>query len=106
VAQADERGAVIERRGDVAYPVRIRLTYADGRTDEEGWDGASERLEVAARGGPLRQVQVDPDRQIAVELNRTDNGLVIDAPPVPILALGARILALVQSYLQLVGTVG
>ncbi|MDP8923065.1 MAG: M1 family metallopeptidase [Chloroflexota bacterium] len=106
VAAADEGGAVIERRGDVAFPVRIRLTYADARSEEASWDGVPERLEVAARGGPLRLVQVDPDRQIAVELNKTDNGLVVDAPPVPILALGARILALVQSYLQLAGTIG
>ena len=106
VAQADERGTVIERRGDVAYPVRIRLTYADGRSDEETWDGASDRLELAARGGQLSVVQVDPDRQIAVELNKTDNGLVVDAPSAPILALGARILALVQSYLQVAATIG
>ena len=106
VAQADERGAVIERRGDVAYPVRIRLTYADGQSEEQVWDASSERLDLPARGGPLRAVQVDPDRQILIELNKTDNGLVVDAPPVPILALGARILALVQSYLQVVGTIG
>ena len=106
VAQADERGAVVERRGDVAYPVRIRLTYADGRAEEEGWDGSSERLELTARGGPLRRVEVDPNGQIAIELNKIDNGLIVDASPTPILALGARILALVQSYLQLVGTIG
>jgi aminopeptidase N len=106
VARADERGATIERRGDVAFPVTVRLTYADGRVEERTWDGASERLDLPAQGGALARVQVDPDHRIALELNKADNGLVVDSSPAPALALGARLLAAVQAGLQLLGMLG
>jgi len=106
VARADERGATFERRGDLAFPVVVRLTYEDGRVENQIWDGVSERLDVEARDGTLARAEVDPDRLVAVELDSTDNGFVIDPSPSPILALGARVLALVQSTLQILGTLG
>jgi hypothetical protein len=106
LVSADGEGAVVERRGGVAYPVQVRLTHADGRRVVREWDGRDERLELRAEGGRLTQVVVDPERRASLELSTVDNGRVVEAEPGPLLAAVARLLPILQAALQLVGTVG
>ena len=106
VAGAAGRRAAVERRGDVPYPVDVRLAYADGRTEERRWDGQTEWLEVEAGDGTLARVEVDPERRIALELSPLDNALVARDSSGTLLAATGRALTLLQALLQLLGTVG
>jgi hypothetical protein len=102
--------AVVERRGGVRFPVEVRLTFADGTAETRPWDGSGAGYppgwELDGGGRPLSAVVVDPDRKLAVELDRLNNErrerTDLSAP----LALSARGLALVQAMLQLLGAVG
>jgi YD repeat-containing protein len=105
VDEADARHAVVVRRGDTPLPVEIATTYADGRVERQAWDGQGERLDITAQGSEIRRVQIDPDRTLDVEPRRLDDGLDVAPSPVPLLAVAARLLGLVQAML-LAGSLG
>jgi hypothetical protein len=105
VSAVTARRATIERVGNVQYPVVVALTYADGRTERITWDDAGPTLTIDESDGNLRRVQVDPDDAILLEANMLDNGREAQPSPVPLLAIAARLLGLVQAAL-LAGVVG
>ena len=106
VANVDAEQAVVARLGESRYPVDVRLTFADGTSRTQRWDGATERLALEGGGRAIAAVAVDPDERLALEMNRLDNARVLNPDPAPTLALSARWLALVQQLLQLLGQVG
>jgi hypothetical protein len=104
VPRASASGTTIARRGDVAFPVDVEITDAQGRVARGRWDASRAELDISASDG-LRRVQVDPDWTIRLEPNRLDDGRDVDPSPVPMLTLAARILGLVQAAL-LAGMLG
>lgn len=98
-------GATIVRRGDVPIPVEVALTYSDGRTERRTWDGQGEQTQLAATGGDLARVQLDPDWKLRIEPNRLDNGRDLAPSPMPLATMAARILGIVQAAL-LAGMLG
>jgi aminopeptidase N len=97
--------AVVERRGDVKLPVEIERTYADGRVERTTWTGVGDRLDMAATGGGLERVQLDPDGKLTVEPVRLDDGRDVAPSRLPLATLAARLLGLIQAAL-LAGMLG
>jgi hypothetical protein len=106
VIELDDARAIVERRGEVRFPVDVRMTYEDGRVDLTRWDGQSDRLELLAWDGRFRRVEVDPDRHAALELNALDNGVTDESVVIPATTAASRALGLIQMVLQLFGLVG
>jgi hypothetical protein len=104
-SEAGTQGATVKRGGDVALPVDVALTYADGRIERERLDGTADRVELATRGGQLRRIQIDPDATLRIEPNVLDDGRDVDPSPLPLATLVARVLGLVQAAL-LAGMLG
>lgn len=105
VTRADAQGATVERRGNVAAPVEIAVTYRNGRVDRQRWDGAGERRDVVAQGGEIQRIEVDPEQTLRLEPDVLDNGRDVAPSPVPLTALAARLLGLLQAAL-LAGMLG
>lgn len=99
VAEADARRAAVERPGDVAFPVPIALSYADGGADRERWSGDGARIVVQAPGAGLERIQIDPDQTIRIEPNMLDNGRDVSPSPLPLATVAARLIGLVQAAL-------
>ncbi len=98
--------AIVERVGDMAFPVDIRITTADGRSRIQRWDGRDWQIDLDGGGQPIREVTVDPDGRIPLELDRLDNTATLRADVLGPGALALRWLAAVQNLLQVLGTVG
>ena len=105
LVEADQSRAVVERHGDVSVPLEIRLAYAGGRLELEHWDGAGQRLELQANGGPFSTVELDPERRLSLEINTLDNGHDLESSASQGRA-AARMLALLQATLQTLGLIG
>jgi hypothetical protein len=105
VPEANAQRAVVERRGDVRFPVEIEQRSEGDRVSRLNWDPAAPRLELAPPDGNLSSVQVDPRRTIRIEPNVLDNGREVAPSPLPLAAVAARLLGLIQALLM-VGALG
>ncbi len=106
VTSLDGGRAVVDRRGDVSYPVDVRVTFDDGTSRTERWDGRSDRLELGGGGLAVVAVAVDPEERIAIQLDRLNDARTQRPDPVAPLAIADRWLTIVQAVLQLLGQIG
>jgi hypothetical protein len=75
---------VVGRRyGDGVFPTSIRVTYDDGRQATFPWDGR-DRWKMFASDGPAAALsaEIDPDRVLLLDANRTNNSRMVDPPAV------------------------
>jgi len=72
-AQHESR-AVIRRLGDGVFPVKILVMFENGDHVTEEWNGEDRwHLLSYVRPSPVRSVVVDPDRQLLLDVNFTNN---------------------------------
>jgi hypothetical protein len=72
----------VERRGNLVFPVTIALELADGRTVSTVWDAAGPRTTWVVDGAPLVAAIVDPQHQILIDDDWTNqNFRATPAPP-------------------------
>lgn len=71
---AYEGNVLVFRRGTLAFPVDVELTFADGTSERRRWDAATESTRIAYRGKvALTGVVVDPDHAVSIDANMTNN---------------------------------
>jgi Peptidase family M1 domain len=96
---------VVTNTGLVHAPVEILLEFADGSSHRVKWDdkgnGAWERFEID-RSSQLVSVWIDPDNKIALA-NPTRHHYRIDGDGRASMRAGARLAAITQTLMQLVG---
>jgi|CXWL01.1.fsa_nt_gi hypothetical protein len=95
---------LVRRRGEIALPVEIELTFEDGPAERISWDGATrwKRIEVV-RPKRLLSACVDPDDHLVLDVNRLNNARRLEGDSRVASSWGLRFLGVVQQALQLVG---
>jgi aminopeptidase N len=89
---------------DLIIPTEVLVTFADGSTVLEPWDGADTDVTFHYDDHPpVRSAEIDPERKIVVDLRWTDNGLSCRVEISPWLALVTRLLYNIQNALLLLG---
>jgi len=69
-----ENTVALRRRGTLSFPVDIELTFADGTTRRELWDGEGEYKRISWSGPvALRSAVVDPDDRVMLDYNLENN---------------------------------
>jgi len=74
---------VVRRYGRAVLPVEIVITFADGHTRTERWDGRDRwRRYHYEEAGRATSAAIDPSRTITLDVNYTNNTWVLepDAP--------------------------
>jgi Peptidase family M1 domain len=65
---------VVRRFGDGVFPVVTRVTFEDGTTDDQTWEGRERwRAFRFMKSARVRTVEVDPGGILQLDLNRTNN---------------------------------
>ncbi|HET9371244.1 MAG TPA: M1 family metallopeptidase, partial [Vicinamibacterales bacterium] len=65
---------VVRRYGEGVFPIDVRVTFADGGTITEAWDGRARwQTFTYRRGTAVTAVDVDPDRVLMLDVNATNN---------------------------------
>lgn len=82
VVSSDERSSVVVRRwGEARFPVEVLVTFEDGDEVLESWDGIERWIRYSySRPGKIRSVVVDPSHVLALDINRTNNSWLSEAP--------------------------
>jgi len=96
---------VVENTGVIHIAVDIELEFADGARQRVKWDDrghASWQRFVIERSSRLVEVNIDPDRKIALA-NPTEHHVRIDGDGAASLRASARIASWAQFLMQLVG---
>jgi hypothetical protein len=64
----------VRRYGEGVFPIDVRVTFADGGTITEAWDGRARwQTFTYRRGTAVTAVDVDPDRVLMLDVNATNN---------------------------------
>jgi hypothetical protein len=65
----------VGRGGSLVLPAWVEFRYADGSTERSRWEAQQPWTRYTLRSeSPLVRVEIDPDRQVPLDLNRINNG--------------------------------
>jgi hypothetical protein len=104
VTDVEEHSVTVTREGGLVIPTEVEVTFADGSTLREPWDGAEERVTFTYPDRPaVRRAVVDPDRELLVDLRWADNGLSRRLEVPAWLALVTRVFYNIQSVMLTLG---
>jgi len=94
----------VARQGDLVIPTNVLVTFADGSTVLEPWDGTEAEVTLTyAERPPVHSAEVDPARKVLVDLRWADNGLSRSLEVSSWLALVTRLLYGLQNALLALG---
>ena len=104
VTGVDEHSVTVARQGELIVPTEIRVTFVDGSTVVEPWDGQErERIFGYLDRTPIRSAEIDPEGKIVVDLQWGDNGLSRRLEVSAWLALVTRLFYNLQNVLLALG---
>lgn len=104
VAELEPRSVTVAREGELAVPTEVLVTFEDGTTVLEPWDGSQEEQTFAYPDGPaVRSAEVDPEGRVLVDLRWADNGLSRQVYVADWLAVAARLVYYVQNAMLALG---
>jgi hypothetical protein len=96
----DEHSITVQRQGQLVIPTEIQITFDDGSTVLEQWDGVEANATFEYPDRPsIRQAVIDPNREILVDLQWSDNGLSRRMDVLSWLAVNVRILYQIQNLM-------
>ncbi len=95
--------ATVSRLGEVALPVEVELTFADGGRRRERWDGVERKKEFSTAGPELLAVEVDPERVLFIDCSFYNNSLTRLVQVVPLLRISGQWLYWMESVILTLG---
>lgn len=105
VAGLEPDSVTVARRGELRVPTEVLVTFEDGSTRREPWDGTEVTRTLAYAGGPaVSSAEVDPEGRILVDLQWADNGLARQLYTSAWLAVAVRLVYHVQNALLALGS--
>ncbi|MGD2105696.1 MAG: M1 family metallopeptidase [Anaerolineae bacterium] len=103
VTSLDAHSVTVVREGDLVIPTEVLVTFCDGTTVTEVWDGEATEQSFEYPDRSVCSAQIDPDRKLVVDVEWFDNGLSRRMEVVPWLALVSRWVAALQDALLALG---
>lgn len=102
----------VQRRGELIFPVTIRLTFKDGAQRSIPWsreeqvaapESRMKYITVTGQSTPLVRAEVDPEGVLLLDERRLNNGLLVTPDPGPARRLFSTWQTLVQAACALLG---
>jgi len=98
---------VVERRGGFVHPMVIELEFDDGETVRHDWDGRARWVRFTHTGpAKLVRAEVDPDRRMALDVDRLNNGRLLEGDPIARRKIVTQILYWLQNLVEATTIVG
>ena len=91
----------VERKGPMVLPVELAVTFEDGETVRESWDGReSYRIFYYDRKAAVEKAEVDPDRKIWLDVDPDNNGRYRNSDSFPAFRWGLQWLFWLQHFFE------
>lgn len=76
VKSVNDQSVTVERKGSLIIPTEVLVTFTNGTTQLETWDGSQAEKTFEFPNRPsVTSAQVDPQQKLLVDLEWSDNGL-------------------------------
>ncbi len=69
---------VVQRLGGAVWPVDVELRFAGGKTERRTWSGRDGWIRYRITGPRLLSAVVDPDAKLLLDVDRTNNGRLVE----------------------------
>ena len=90
----------LKREGECVFPIDVKLTYDNGRTEWRSWEGVDRWVKWEWTGKTkLRRVEIDPLHRILLDGSFADDSWVADTDPLPFAKWGSNLLFWLQMVL-------
>ncbi len=96
-----ESTVVVQRLGEISWPVEVELRFEGGHVVKRRWDGRAAWIRYRATGPRLLSAVVDPGRACLLDGNRLNDGLTTEPDPTAARAWSHRFRFLAQNLLEL-----
>jgi aminopeptidase N len=103
VTGLDAHSVTVTRQGDLAIPTEVSIDFCDGGMATEAWGGEETRRIFTYPDRLVCSAQIDPERNVVIDMAWFDNGLSRQVEPVPWLALVSRWVGVLQNALLSLG---
>ena len=91
----------VRRMGAFIFPVEIKMTFDDGETIREMWDGRDTWAKFCyTKPAKLVSATVDPEGKILLDVNFTNNSRTLEGEGMGVAKLCARLLFWAQFFLE------
>ena len=98
---------VVERRGGFIHPVVVELEFDDGHVVRHDWDGRGRWVRFTdTRPAKLVRAEVDPDRVLALDVDRLNNGRLLEGDATARRKIVTQILYWLQNLVEATTIVG
>ncbi|MBN1361543.1 MAG: M1 family metallopeptidase, partial [Sedimentisphaerales bacterium] len=98
ITALDAHSVTVARQGDLRLPTEVRVTFDDGSSVIEPWDGEPREVTFTYPDrAPIQSAQVDPDGDLLLDLVWSDNGRTRRPDLVSWLAVVTRLLGRFQN---------
>jgi hypothetical protein len=80
-SREDTQAVVVRRWGEAIFPVQVRVVFENGDQAIESWDGTDRWIRYSYdRSERIQTVEVDPSHILALDINRSNNTWLREAP--------------------------
>lgn len=80
VGELTTESVTIVRHGELSIPTEILVSFTDGQTILEEWDGQPSEMTFSyPDSAPIQEVEIDPERKILLDLHWADNSKTQEA---------------------------
>jgi hypothetical protein len=91
---------LVQRKGEVVFPVEVALYYAGGRVDRRTWDGRDRWLKIrTTTREKLEWAEVDPDRKVLLDVDYLNNARRVDSDSRVSTRWSSRVMFWIQNVL-------
>ena len=99
-----ETRVIVQRKGGVVFPVEVAFKFEGKPIETQVWDGRDRtNTYTFVRAEKLEWVDIDPDRNVPLDVNWLNNGKRLESDTRPAASWAARWLFFVQTVLTTVG---
>jgi hypothetical protein len=103
VTALDAHSVSLAREGDLVVPTEVLVTFCDGSSVTEAWDGTGAQRTLSYADQAVCSARIDPERKLVIDVEWFDNGLSRQVEVVPWLALVSRWVVSLQNALLSLG---
>ncbi len=97
-----ESVVILARKGGIRLPVEFRVTFEDGSTRTDSWDGQERwKRYTYTHAAPVTEVTIDPHKKIPLDISLLNNSMTVSPDPVSSSRVAWKVFQWVQNLFSM-----